>query len=127
MIFGVVSSIATNSYEVGQNPPQGQYSYVYDATVGHEDLYGFPALTAPAPIIYAAAVKGSVAKSDAGAKTLSLRTKSGGTDSAGSAASLAPGTSYAWMTSLFPTDPATGAAWTVAALNAAQGGVKVES
>lgn len=127
VIFGAVSGVTTNSYEVQQNPPQGTYSYVYDATVGHEDLYNFPALTAPAPIIYAAAVKGSVAKSDAGAKTMSLRTKSSSTDSAGSAGALAPGTSYAWMTSLFPTDPATGAAWTVAALNAAQAGVKVET
>jgi len=127
VIFGVASGVATNAYEVSQNPPQGTYSYLYDATVGHEDLYNFPALTAAAPTIYAAAVKGSVAKSDAGAKTISLRTKSGATDSAGSASSLAPGTSYGWMTSLFATDPNTGAAWTVAALNAAQGGVKVET
>jgi len=126
LFFGVVSG-ASNFYSVQQNPPQGQYSYVYDATVGHEDLYNFPALTSTAPIVYAVAVKGNIAKSDAGAKTMSLRTKSGATDNAGSAGAMAPGTSYAWMTSLSPTDPATGAAWTLAALNAAQAGVRIES
>jgi hypothetical protein len=126
LFFGVVSG-AGNFYSVSQNPPQGSYSYVYDATVGHEDLFGFPALTTTPSAIYAVAMKGHIAKSDAGAKTASLRVKSGATDSAGSAASLAPGTTYGWLTSLFTTDPATGAAWTAAALNAAQSGVKVES
>jgi hypothetical protein len=127
VIWGSVSGVGTNAYVAGQNPPQGSQSYLFDATVGHEDLYNFPALTASAPTIYAAAVKASVSKSDAGAKTISLRTKSGATDSPGSASSIAPGTSYAWATSLFATDPATSAAWTLAALNAAQSGIKVES
>jgi len=127
VIFGVVSGITANSYEVQQSPPQGQYSYVYDATVGHEDLYNFPALTSVPSAIYAVAVKGSVAKSDAGAKTVSLRMKSGSADSAGSAASLTPGTSYGWLTSLFLADPNTSAAWTLAALNAAQSGLKIET
>ena len=127
VIWGNVTTAAGNWYATGQNPPQGSSSYVFDATVGHEDLYTFPALTALAPTIYAVAVKANVAKSDAGAKTVSMRTKSGATDSGGSAGALAPGTSYAWLTSLFPTDPNTSAAWTLAALNAAQAGVKVES
>jgi hypothetical protein len=126
LFFGVVTG-AGNFYSVQPNPPQGAYSYLYDATVGHEDLYNFPALTVTPSAIYALAVKGNVSKSDAGAKTVSLRVKSGSTDSAGSASSIAPGTSYTWMTSLFASDPNTTAAWTLAALNAAQTGLKVET
>ena len=127
VIAGNVTASGANWFSVAQNPVQGGLSYVADATVGHEDLYGYPLLSATPLAIYAVAVKASVAKSDAGAKTLSLRLKSGGTDSAGSAGTLAPGTSYGWLTSLYPTDPATGTAWTAAALNAAQAGVRVES
>jgi len=127
VIAGNVTASGANWFSVAQNPVQGGLSYVADATVGHEDLYGYPLLSATPLAIYAVAVKASVAKSDAGAKTLSLRLKSGGTDSAGSAGALAPGTSYGWLTSLYPTDPATGTAWTAASLNAAQAGVRVES
>jgi len=127
VIAGNVTASGANWFSVAQNPVQGGLSYVADATVGHEDLYGYPTLSAVPLAIYAVAVKASVAKSDAGAKTLSLRLKSGGTDSAGSAGAMAPGTSYGWLTSLYPTDPATGTAWTAASLNAAQAGVRVES
>jgi hypothetical protein len=127
VIWGSVTTAAGNWYAAGQNPPQGSASYVFDATVGHEELYAFPALSASAPTIYAVAVKANLAKSDAGAKTVSMRVKSGSVDSAGSVSSAAPGTTYGWLTSLFPTDPNTSAAWSLAALNAAQAGVKVES
>lgn len=127
VIAGNVTASGANWFSAAQNPVQGGLSYVADATAGHEDLYGYPALSAAPLAIYAVAVKASVAKSDAGAKTLSLRLKSGGTDSAGSAGALAPGTSYGWLTSLYPADPATGTAWTAASLNAAQAGVRVES
>jgi hypothetical protein len=116
-----------NFYEVAVQPPAGASSYLYDATVGHEDLYSFPALSAVAPTLYAVAVKGILAKSDAGAKTASLRLKSSASDSAGSVSSIAPGTSFAWASSLFERDPNGGGAWTLAALNAAQAGVKVET
>jgi hypothetical protein len=127
VIAGNVTASGANWFSVAQNPVQGSLSYVADATVGHEDLYGYPTLLAVPLAIYAVAVKASVAKSDAGAKTLSLRLKSGGTDSAGSAGAMAPGTSYGWLTSLYSLDPATGTQWTAASLNAAQAGVRVES
>jgi hypothetical protein len=106
---------------------QGTQSYVYDSVVGHEDLYAFPALSIAPTAIYAVAVKANVAKSDSGAKTVSMRVNSGGTDSGGSLTGQAPGTSFGWLTSLFPTDPATGLAWTQAGLNAAQSGIRIDS
>jgi len=127
-VFGNITLTSPiNTYEVNQNPAQGLPSYVYDATVGHEDFYNFPNLTVAPTAIYAVAVKGNVAKSDAGAKTVSLRTKSGGTDSGGSLTGQAPGTSFTWLTSLFVTDPNTSAAWTGANLNAAQSGFRIDS
>lgn len=128
-IFGAVTISGNNWAAVSTNPPQGDLSYLYDGTVGHEDLYTFPALGVPASaVIYAVAVKASVSKTDAGTKTVSVRLKSGATDSAGGGGTaLAPGTTYGWLTSLFLTDPATSAAWTLSALNAATSGLKIES
>lgn len=123
----ITLATAANYYEVSQQPPASLNSYVFDATVGHEDLYNFPALSNPASVVYAVAVKGFVEKSDSGARTISFRTSSGGTDSGGSLTGQAPGTSFAWMGSFFPTDPATSAAWTVAALNLATSGIRNDS
>lgn len=127
LIWGNITGTAVNWYEVGQNPPQGNTSYVFDTTIGHEDLFTYPALSAPPSAIYAVAVKANVSKSDAGIKTISVRLKSGATDSAGSGGTQAPAATYGWMTSLYPSDPNTSAAWTLSALNAAQAGIKVES
>lgn len=127
LLWGNLTS-GVNWYEVSQNPSQGNQSYVYDTVVGHEDLYTYPALTiSPASTIYAVAAKANVGKSDVATKLVSVRMKSGATDSAGSGGTaLVPGSTPGWLTSLFPVDPNTGAAWTVAALSAAQTGLKVE-
>jgi hypothetical protein len=128
LIWGNVSGVSGNNwYESAQQPPPGAPSYVFDATIGHEDLYNFAALSTTPANIYAVAVKGYIQKSDAGAKTISLRMKSSATDSAGSLAGQAPGTTYGWLTSLFPTDPNGSIAWTGTALNAATSGFRVDS
>ena len=129
VIWGNVTLASpVNWYEVSQNPTQGSSSYLFDPTIGHEDLYAFPALSAPPSAIYAVAVKASLSKSDAGAKTASVRLKSGSTDSAGTGGTaLAPGTSFGWMTSHYERDPNGNIAWTKTALDAAQAGVKVET
>jgi len=127
LFWGNLSGTAVNYYEAAQQPPPGPYSYVFDATVGHEDLYGMTALSATPGIVHAVALKGYVQKSDTGAKTLSLRSKSGAADSGGSTTGLAPGTTFGWLASYFPTDPNTSAAWTGANLDAATAGIRVDS
>lgn len=129
VVYGNITLASpVNWYEVASQPPQGAASYVYDSVVGHEDLYAVPNLSAPATSIYAVAVKANVAKSDAGARTISVRCKSGTTDSAGSGGTaIAPATSYTWVTSLYPTDPNTGAAWTLSGVNAVQCGLRIET
>jgi hypothetical protein len=127
VLWANVTVSGANWFAVSQAPPQGNLSYVFDAVVAHEDLYTYPPLSVPPSAIYAVAVKANLSKSDAGAKTVSMRMKSGATDSAGTTASAAPGTGYGWLSSHFATDPATGAAWTLTGINAAQSGVKIET
>jgi hypothetical protein len=116
-----------NFYEVNQQPPAGVNSYVYDSTVNHEDLYNFPTLSVVPLNVYAVAVKAYCARSDSGARTVSLRIKSGSTDSGGSLTGQVPATSYGWIGSNFERDPNGSIVWTGAALNAALAGFKIDA
>lgn len=126
VIWGNVSGVGVNSYEL-TNPPQGAYSYVTATGVGTEDLYGFPFLSTTPQTVHAVALKANVSRSDSGARTVSMRVKSGSTDNGGSATGQTPGTSYGWIGTFFPTDPNTGAAWLPANLNAATSGIQIDS
>jgi hypothetical protein len=128
LFWGNLTSISGNNwYEVSQQAPPGALSYVFDATVGHEDLYNFGALSVIPAHVYAVAVKAYCERSDSGAKTVSMRMKSSATDSGGTATGQTPGTTFGWLTSLFETDPNGSVAWTGAALNAATSGFHVDS
>jgi hypothetical protein len=129
LLWGNITlAAAVNFYQVSQQtPPAANTSYVSDTTTGHEDFYGFPNLSVTPASIYAVAVKAYCARSDSGARTVSLRMSSGGTDSGGSLAGQSPGTSYAWIGSNFATDPNGSIAWTGTALNAATTGFKIDA
>ena len=126
VFFGVVTG-PDHSYTISQNAPCDNRSYVYDATPGHEDLYNPPTLSVTPSAIYATAVKLYVGKPDAGVRTVSMRQKSGSTDSAGREGTQAPSTTYGWLASYFETDPNGNIPWTLSALNAAQIGFKIEA
>jgi hypothetical protein len=125
LFWGSITSTGANYYEVGQNPASGNLSYVTDTTVGHEDLYSFPALSAIPAVVHGVIVKANVARSDSGARSVSVRMSSGGTDSG--SASLTPGTTYGWLPAIFQTDPNTLTAWTGTNLNAATSGIKIDA
>jgi hypothetical protein len=131
VLYGNLTGVSVNNYEEAipsnQNQPVGNLSYVFDSTSGHEDLYNFPNLSVTPASIYTVAVKGYVAKSDSGSRTVSLRVKSSSSDSGGSSTGQAPGTSYGWLDSFFDTDPNTSAAWTPSGLNAATSGFRIDS
>jgi hypothetical protein len=127
-LWGDCTGAAANAVSVMLNPPLGTAaSQVRSATVGQEDLYTFPPLVTTPSTIYGAAVKGFVAKSDSGARTVSLHMKSGASDSTGSAPNQAMSTTNQWQRSFFDLDPATGLPWTQTTLNAARSGVSVAS
>ena len=129
LLWGNITlSSAANYYEVSQSPPPAaNTSYVTDTTVNHEDLYNFANLSVTPAAIYAVAVKAYCERSDSGARTVSLRMSSGGTDGGGSLTGQTPGTSYAWIGSNFERDPNGSIAWTGTALNAATAGFKIDA
>lgn len=127
-LWGVATGSDTNFASLKLIPPPGTaQSQTHSSTVGQEDLFTFPALVTNPTTIFGTAVKALVAKSDAGARTVSLNTKSVSSDATGSAPGQALATTPTWQGSYFDVDPATGAAWTTAGVNAAKAGVSVAS
>lgn len=128
MIWGNTSAATTNNAVVAEQAPLGvwgDFGYVTSTTVGNEDLYGFPALTGSPVSVYAVSVKAMMRDATSGARTVTLNTKSSGTDSPGSNSGFTPTTAYDWFGSVFITDPSTSVAWTVAGVNAAVSGYKI--
>jgi hypothetical protein len=110
----------TNWMEVTEDNNDGDVSYNSTATVGAQDMFNFQPLTGNAPIVLAVQTIGSYRKDDAGTRNVSPVLTSGGTTVTAAARQLA--TLYAYYVDLYPLDPNTGAAWTVAAVDALQAG-----
>lgn len=101
----------------------GDTTYVYSSTNGHEDLYDLADLTATPTSIVAVNSRMYAKKSDAGTRNAQLRVKSGATEVGGT--DTAMNTVYSWLNRVDTVDPNTSAAWTAAAINALQVGPKV--
>jgi hypothetical protein len=128
MVWGNMSGIAVNWRDISQNinfGVFGDYSYVTDNTVGHEDLYGVAPLATTPSTIYAVKVSAYMKDSAAGSRTVTINTKSNTTDSPGTNTGVTPITTYGWFSSYWLTDPNTAAAWTQSGLNAALMGFKI--
>jgi hypothetical protein len=110
---------------VNETLQDGTTSYVYDATVGHNDFYNIAAIASTPVATIAVTTRGFTEKSDAGTRTAAVQLKSGGATVAAPTLTLASSWLWAWRTDL--TDPNTGAAWTPAAVNNAQIGPTVVS
>lgn len=95
--------------------------YVDSATAGQQDLYTFGDISHNPPNIFAVLRTAVAQKDDAGARSLKLLTKRGGTVYAGSAIGLTQG-SFVRLVDVQEADPSTSAAWTQTNLNAAQFG-----
>lgn len=127
-LWGNCQGSAENWRSISLDPPTiGNQSQLHSSTAGDEDLYEFPALTTTPSVIYGMAVKGFIAKTDAGPRTVSFNTLSGGVDSTGTNPNQGMATSPVWQGTHYITDPATGASWTVSGLDAAKSGVSVAS
>lgn len=123
----MLTGVTTHYTQEDELPPLDNNSYNYSSTIGQQELYNFPALGSTPTAIYTVAVKGRVAKSDSGARTLDLQTKSSSTTSSGSLAGQAPSLTYGYISSYYNVDPATSVAWTGSGVNAAKHGIKVAS
>jgi len=129
--FGALTvtwTITPNANYLTVNEPQqdGTTSYVNDSTVGHTDFYNLGSITSTPATTIAVTTRGYAQKSDAGNRQLAVQIKSGSTTVASPSLVLSTsGFQWAWRTDIV--DPNTGAAWTAAAVNAAQIGPSVVS
>lgn len=118
-------STGTAHWSLVDDPTLDGADYVSSSTVGVKDSYQFSDLTGNPAQVFGVQLANAVMKDDAGARQVANLVRSGGTDAQSAAAGV--GTSLAYNLSVHETDPATGAAWTVSGVNAAQFGVVVAS
>ena len=117
----ITYNTANNYSSVAEAQQDATTSYVYDSVPGHADLYGIAPIASTPLTTFAVTTRAYAIKSDAGTRTMAVQLKSGATTDASSTVVLTPsGWQWAWKT--YTTDPATGAAWTAAAVNLAQCG-----
>lgn len=119
----VVCNLSGNYSYVQELHEDGATTYVFDATVGHKDLYTAPALGVTPASIYGVSLRGYVAKSDAGARSAAMTMTSGSTVQDGSSFALA--TTFQNLVMVQDVDPNTSAAWNAAGVNALKFGQKV--
>ena len=112
-----------NYSRVNESQVDGDTSYVQSSTVGARDLYTIGSLSSTPTAIDAVNVVSFAEKTDATTRTLYNSVQSAGTDSDGSAFSLAA--SYGRFDRLLMTDPNGGGAWTASRVNGLQIGPKV--
>ena len=109
---------------VDENPVNDDTDYVQSSTTGHKDLWNHSALSGTGTSIAGIQINTMAKESDATSLALSTLVKSGAAEDAGTGEVIASAT-YRCLRRISETDPATGVAWTVSGLNAAQFGVKV--
>lgn len=104
-----------NHSQINELREDGDTTYIYDSTVGDEDLYGVAALTSTPASIIGVVAKMFCRKDASGGRSLSLHFKSGTTEVGGTATSL--NTSYGWLTQAQMQDPNTSSPWTETGVN----------
>lgn len=123
-ITNFTPSAGANWECVDEASQDGDTTYNASSTASHKDLYNLDN-TSRSGAVRGLVVTAWMRKDDAGGRNACITVRSGSTDADG--ASIALGNSYQGYTAIFATDPNTGAAWTVSALNALQIGAKVLS
>lgn len=120
-IWGLATGAGVNYDQVNRLPPAMQTSlpvaYNQSGTVGHVDSFNVTDLPVTPTGIDTVQVKVLAMRTDAGARTINIKTKSGATAGNGDSAGITPPTSLQWLSSRFATNPATAAAWTPTEVN----------
>ena len=122
VLVGSDGNSVSNWQQVDELPPAAA-DYNGSANAGDKDTYALSDLAANVTTVFGVQVDAVMAKSDAGTGSAKIVTRSGGTDFVPNTYGLQ--TSYVEYRELQETDPATSAAWTVAAANALQVGMQV--
>ncbi len=111
-----------NAARVADITPDDDTSYVAGAATGLLDRYGFESLPASVATVSGLRLNCRVRKQDAVPAETRLFVQSGAAVAQGP--NDAPDVTYRYFSALFPTDPATGAAWTPAGVNALSAGIE---
>ena len=114
-----------NFTAVDENPIDGDTSYVATAAVGALDTYKYPSLPVSASQVLAVSSTLVAKRDDAGTRSVTTHFKSGASEADAPGASIALGVSYHITPQIMETNPVTGLAWTVDAVNAVEAGPKV--
>lgn len=116
-------STGTDHYALVDETTPNTTDYNDGSAVGDRDSYALGNLAAlTSQTVYAVQVNAAMNKDDAGAKSASTFVRSGGSNSDG--ASTVLGTSQAYVSQVYETDPAS-AAWTESTVNGMEAGVRV--
>ena len=116
-------STGTDHFALVDETTPNTTDYNDGSTVGDRDSYALGNLAAlTSQTVYAVQVNAAMNKDDAGAKSASTFVRSGGSNSDGASAAL--GTSQAYVSQMYETDPAS-AAWTESTVNGMEAGVRV--
>ena len=119
----VPSTGASNFALVDEATVNGDTDYVSGSTVGDSDLYGLGDLSDTPTTIHAVVVSAFAEKTDAASRSIGLQAKSGATTSV--SGNLAVNAAYGKYEYILQNDPNGAVAWTGAAVNAMQAGMKV--
>jgi hypothetical protein len=126
---GTTTQLTRGGTDTGANwsqvneTPGSMVQYVGSATVGQRDLYTLADIGVAASGINVVEAIALAQNSDVGAGSLAPTVKSGVTTNEATAIGLA--TTPGYVVGRWETDPNTSAAWTVAAVNALEGGVTI--
>lgn len=115
-------SAGTNYQNVDETTPDGDTTYNSDATTGHIDTFGMPALGVTGTVL-GVLTHAFARKDDAGARNFATVLRDdGGTNNAGATVALTA--SYVGYYDTWLTNPNGGGAWTVTAVNNSETGYK---
>lgn len=122
-MVGSDSNSTDNYLLVDETNPNDDTDYVQSDVVNDKDTYAFQNMSHTPASISGVMILANSKKDDAGARSIALVARSGGTDYDGSTQALS--TSYTYYKQILETDPATSSAWTQSGFNNAEFGPKV--
>ena len=114
---------SVDNYLLVDESPANTSDYVGSATDNLRDTYAFSNVSGTPTTIRGVAIYAFASKSDAGAKSLALVTRSGGTEA--QTADEALSLTWRYFQHLYETDPTDSAVWTQTKVDNAEFGVKV--
>lgn len=118
-------SNSTDNYLLVDETTPASADYVGSTVVGDKDTYNYTALTPVAGTVHGVQIIPYAAKLDAGTRTIVNVARSGSSEADSSARTLS--TTATYYPTISELNPATGLAWTITEINAAEFGVKVNS